>query len=107
MVIFYYKQHFRFILKDCVIWLYIDLIWVQILLFATFLLSLNLFSLSLKVCLYTLLKLKQYSKTSEGKFRKITLYYTNISFCRIRVLGLFVVDVAIGAASQWQSEASL
>lgn len=44
---------------------------------------------------------------SEGKFRKITLYYENISLRTLRVLGLFVVDVAIGVASQWPSEASL
>lgn len=74
--------------------------------FTTFLLSLNFFSLSLKEY-KRFFKLKQFPKMSEGKFKKITLYYKNISPCRIRVLGLFVVDVAIGAASQWQSEASL
>lgn len=57
--------------------------------------------------MYLVLKLKQFPETSKAKFRKITSYYTNISFFRIRVLGLFVVDVVVGAASQRPSEASL
>lgn len=67
----------------------------------------ELLSLPQSVHIHTFKIKKQFPKTSEAKFKKITLYYTNISFCRIRVLGLFVVDVAMGAASQWQSEASL
>lgn len=52
-------------------------------------------------------KLKQFPKTPKGKSEKITLYYINISFYRIRDLGLFEVNEAMAAASPWYSEPSL
>lgn len=87
---------------------YTDILIRLLVLSLTFQLSPKTFFLCFysKVCLYTLNKFKQFPNMPEYKFRKITLYYKNISLW-IRVLGLFGVDVANGAASQLQSEASL